>query len=185
VEEPTQASTLPIACRRTDIGGAGFSLQRVLQRPYARGGSSLRRRLKPAPPLVIILVAGFLAAQTTRSVWDGVYTSEQAERGAALYANNCASCHGSALGGGESAPPLTGGEFSSNWNGLTLGDLFERIRTSMPADRPGRLTREQDTDVLAYMLSVSEFPAGKVELGRQTEVLKQIQYDSTKPDEKK
>ena len=126
-----------------------------------------------------------LAAQTTRSVWDGVYTSAQAERGAALYANNCASCHGSALGGGESAPPLTGGDFSSNWNGLTLGDLFERIRTTMPADRPGRLTRDQDVDVLAYMLSVSEFRPGQVELERQTEVLRQIHYDSTKPDKKK
>src|SRR6185369_14585331 len=80
-----------------------------------------------------ILLAVLLAAQTTRSVWDGVYTSAQAERGAALYANNCASCHGSALGGGESAPPLTGGEFSSNWYGLTVGDLFERIRITMPA----------------------------------------------------
>jgi mono/diheme cytochrome c family protein len=123
-------------------------------------------------------VAALLTAQTTRSVWDGVYTSEQAQRGAALYANNCASCHGSALGGGESAPPLTGGEFSSNWNGLTVGDLFERIRISMPADRPGKLTRAQDADVLAYMLSVSEYPPGKVELGPQTEALKQIRIEA-------
>src|ERR1700687_6194684 len=119
-----------------------------------------------------------------RSVWDGVYTSEQAARGGALYANNCASCHGTALTGGESAPPLTGGEFSSNWNGLTVGDLFERIRISMPADRPGRLTREQDADVVAFMLSVSQFPPGKTELARQTEVLKQIRFDP-KPDVKK
>jgi mono/diheme cytochrome c family protein len=130
---------------------------------------------------VFILAVGLLAAQTMRSVWDGVYTSEQAERGSALYAGNCASCHGTALGGGESAPPLTGGEFFSNWNGLTLGDLFERIRISMPADRPGRLTREQDADILAFMLSISEFPSGKLELERQTEVLKQIRFDSTKP----
>ena len=124
------------------------------------------------------VIVGLLAAQTTRSVWDGVYTSEQAARGAALYANNCASCHGTALGGGESAPPLTGGEFSSNWYGLTVGDLFERIRTTMPADRPGRLTREQDADVLAYMLSVSEFPPGKTELEHQTEVLRQIRLEA-------
>jgi len=128
--------------------------------------------------IFVILAASLVLAQTTRSVWDGVYTAAQAERGAALYANNCASCHGSALGGGESAPPLTGGEFSSNWNGLTVGDLFERIRISMPADRPGKLTREQDADVLAYMLSVSEFPAGKAELERQTEVLKQIRIEA-------
>jgi mono/diheme cytochrome c family protein len=126
----------------------------------------------------LVVGAGVLGAQTTRSVWDGVYTSEQAQRGAALYASNCASCHGSALGGGESAPPLTGGEFSSNWNGLTVGDLFERIRNSMPADRPGKLTREQDADVLAYMLSVSEFPPGKAELEHQTEALKQIRIEA-------
>jgi S-disulfanyl-L-cysteine oxidoreductase SoxD len=129
----------------------------------------------------LVLAAGVLAAQTMRSVWDGVYTSEQAARGGALYASNCASCHGSALGGGESAPPLTGGEFFSNWNGLTVGDLFERIRISMPADRPGKLSREQDADILAFMLSVSEFPPGKAELARQTEVLKQIRFDSTNP----
>lgn len=126
----------------------------------------------------MILAAGLLSAQTTRSVWDGVYASEQAQRGAALYADNCASCHGSALGGGESAPPLTGGEFSSNWNGLTVGDLFERIRITMPADRPGKLTREQDADVMAFMFSVSEFPAGKAELEHQTEALKQIRIEA-------
>ena len=139
----------------------------------------MAHRLKACATL---LVAGLLTAQASRSVWDGVYTSAQAERGAALYAQSCASCHGSALGGGESAPPLTGGEFFSNWNGLTVGDLFERIRTTMPADRPGRLTREQDADVVAYMLRVSEFPAGTMELARQTEVLKQIRIDSVKPD---
>jgi mono/diheme cytochrome c family protein len=133
----------------------------------------------------LVLAAALAAAQNMRSVWDGVYTSGQAGRGAALYANNCASCHGSALTGGESAPPLTGGEFFSNWNGLTVGDLFERIRISMPADGPGRLTREQDADILAYMLSVSEFPPGKAEMGYQTEVLKQIRFDSAKPDAQK
>jgi mono/diheme cytochrome c family protein len=132
----------------------------------------------------VVLVAGLAAAQTTRSVWDGVYTSEQAGRGAALYAANCASCHGTALTGGESAPPLTGGEFFSNWNGLTVGDLFERIRISMPADGPGRLTREQDADILAFMLSVSQFPPGRAEMEHQTEVLRQIRFDSAKPDDK-
>ncbi len=133
----------------------------------------------------MVLTAGLVAAQTTRSVWDGVYTSEQADRGAALYAANCASCHGSALTGGESAPPLTGGEFFSNWNGLTVGELFERIRISMPADGPGRLTREQDADILAFMLSVSQFPPGKTEMEHRAEVLKQIRFDSAKPDDKK
>jgi cytochrome c len=126
-----------------------------------------------------------VTAQTSRSVWDGVYTSEQAGRGAGLYASQCAPCHGTALTGGESAPPLAGGEFLSNWNGLTVGDLFERIRISMPADRPGRLSRDQDADIVAFMLSFNQFPAGKAELERQTEVLKQIRIETDKPDGKK
>jgi mono/diheme cytochrome c family protein len=132
--------------------------------------------------LLLAVAAGIICAQSPdRSVWDGVYTAEQAKRGQALYANNCASCHGSALGGGESAPPLSGGEFFANWNGLTMGDLFDRIRRSMPADRPGKLTREQNADVLAFMLSVNQFPVGKTELEHQSEVLKQIRFESEKP----
>jgi len=132
--------------------------------------------------LVLAAAAGIICAQSSeRSVWDGVYTTEQEKRGEALYANNCASCHGSALGGGESAPPLSGGEFFANWNGLTLGDLFDRIRVSMPADRPGKLSREQNADVLAFMLSVNQFPSGKTDLEHQTEVLKQIRFEAEKP----
>jgi cytochrome c len=130
--------------------------------------------------VIAVLFAACVCAQTSRSVWDGVYTSEQAKRGATRYAADCASCHGSALNGGESAPPLTGGEFFSNWNGLTVGDLFDRIRVSMPADNPGRLTREQDADILAFMLSMNQFPEGKTELDHRTEVLKQIRFEATK-----
>jgi len=117
-------------------------------------------------------------------VWDGVYTKEQAKRGEALYAEQCASCHGLTMNGGEMAPPLTGGEFSSNWNGLTLGDLFDRIRTTMPANAPGQLNREKTADILAGILSVNQFPAGLAELPRQTEVLKEIRFEASKPEGK-
>jgi hypothetical protein len=58
-----------------------------------------------------------------------------------------------------------------------VGDLFDRIRTTMPQDKPGSLTRQQDADVVAYLLNANKFPAGKVELESQTELLKQIQFD--------
>jgi mono/diheme cytochrome c family protein len=122
-----------------------------------------------------------LAQETTRSVWDGVYTEAQAKRGEAVYRQNCASCHGVALEGIETAGPLTGARFTANWNGVTVGDLLERVRVSMPNDRPGTLSRQQLADVLAYVFSVNRFPAGKTELARQTELLKQIKFDATKP----
>jgi S-disulfanyl-L-cysteine oxidoreductase SoxD len=140
----------------------------------------------------LIAVGAFvcaLRAQETpapaRSVWDGVYTEEQAKRGEALYEKQCSTCHGDKLGGRESAPPLTGGAFFSNWNGLPLSDLFERVRKTMPQNAPGKLTRQQNADILAYMLSFNKFPAGKTELYRQAEMLKEIRFDWKKPDSKK
>jgi hypothetical protein len=120
-------------------------------------------------------------APPKKSVWDGVYTVEQAKRGAGLYALHCGSCHGPGLMGGEAAPPLTGIEFAGNWSGLTLGDLFERIRTSMPQDDPAKLSAQQKADILAHMLSVGMFPAGTADLSRETPVLMQITFEAIKP----
>lgn len=124
-------------------------------------------------------------ATETRSVWDGAYTEEQAKRGEALYQKECKGCHGVALAGGESSPPLTGGAFLSNWNGLTLGDLFERIRKTMPQNAAGKLNRQQNADILAFVLSANKFPAGKTELSRQTEFLKEIRFEAVRRDQKK
>jgi mono/diheme cytochrome c family protein len=120
-------------------------------------------------------------AQASRSVWEGVYTAEQAKRGEALYGQHCASCHGATLLGAEEAPALTGLEFSGNWNGLTLGDLYDRIRTSMPANEPGSVSAQQKVDIIAYMLRVGSFPAGTAELPRDAQILIQIKYESTRP----
>ena len=121
------------------------------------------------------------AQESTRSVWDGVYTEAQAKRGEAVYRQNCAACHGVALEGIETAGPLTGARFTANWNGVTVGDMFDRIRVSMPHDRPGTLSRQQTADVVAYVFSFNRLPAGKIELARQTELLKQIKFDATRP----
>src|SRR5580700_7879989 len=131
--------------------------------------------------IALIAAAGLRAQETPRSVWDGVYTAPQAERGKPLYNQRCGSCHGDSMSGGETAPPLAGGEFLSNWNGLTAGDLFDRIRTSMPMNAPGKLSREVNADITAYILRFNGFPAGAVELDRRSEVLKQIRIEPAKP----
>lgn len=134
--------------------------------------------------LVLVIAAFCLAQQETaklRSVWDGVYTDEQAKRGEPLYQQRCASCHGDKLTGGESAPPLTGGQFLSNWNGLTLDILFERIRTSMPSDNPAKVTRPAKADILAYILSMNSIPSGKTELPFKAETMKDVLIQTTKP----
>jgi mono/diheme cytochrome c family protein len=122
-----------------------------------------------------------LSAQDNKSQWDGVYTEEQAKRGEKLYAEKCASCHGQDLNGGEMAPGLVGGEFSANWNELSLGDLFERMRISMPQNDPGSLSRDENADVLAYMLARGAAPAGKSELPSQTDALHQFKFLAMNP----
>ena len=127
------------------------------------------------------MVGALGSAQAPKSQWEGVFTAEQATRGEALYAQYCGSCHGPDLAGGEMAPGLTGGEFSSNWNDLSLGDLFDRMRISMPQNAPGSLSRQQNADILAYMLSKAGVPPGTTELPTQTEMLAQIKFMAQKP----
>jgi len=126
------------------------------------------------------VLAEALGAQGSRSLWDGAYTQEQAKRGEAAYREHCARCHGADLTSGDAVPPLVGTDFLSLWNAKTVGDLFDRIRTSMPADKPGTLSREQNSEILAYILSANRFPDGKAELSTQSDLLKQIQFDAFK-----
>src|SRR5262245_25753755 len=123
-----------------------------------------------------LLVAALVHAQETRTVWDGVYTPDQAMRGEAAFVGSCASCHGRDLLGADMTPALTGGAFTANWDGLTLGDLADRIRISMPLNTPGSLSRQQITDVVAYILRFNQFPAGKEELSREIPAQKQILF---------
>ena len=120
------------------------------------------------------------AQDSQRTVWDGVYNDSQAKRGEATYVEACSNCHARTLEGADMTPALTGGAFMANWDGLTLGDLFDRIRISMPADRPGSLSRQEDADVVAFILRFNQFPAGKEELPREVLALKQILFKAQK-----
>jgi quinoprotein glucose dehydrogenase len=130
---------------------------------------------------VLMLHATVHAQPPTKSVWDGVYSEAQAERGKGLYSQECASCHGSELTGGEMAPPLAGGEFMAGWDGLTIGDLFERVRISMPQNAPGSLSGQQNADILAFVFAANKFPAGQSEMPKEAGILKTIKFEVKKP----
>jgi mono/diheme cytochrome c family protein len=114
------------------------------------------------------------------SVLDGVFTDAQVARGKDVFVNTCAHCHGDSLEGGEEAPALAGGSFIANWTGSTVGDLVERTRKSMPDGDPGSLTRQQYTDVIAFLLSSNRYPSGKTELPIETEKQKTIKIEAIK-----
>ncbi|HUE64596.1 MAG TPA: cytochrome c [Rhizomicrobium sp.] len=132
--------------------------------------------------LVLGLSAAALKAQTAKhNVWDGVYTAEQAAQGKALFADKCATCHGADLNGAEMAPPLVGPTFLGDWVGQSADDLFTRIHTTMPANDPGSLSNAQVTQVLAYILSANQFPAGSTALPSDDAGLTPIAITADKP----
>lgn len=138
------------------------------------------RRLRHVAAFVVIVLSAVSLIRAA-SVWDGVYTEEQAKRGEALYYERCGACHGPSLEGGDMTPPLVGGTFTSTWNDLALSELFERIRITMPLDRPSTLSRQQTADVLSFLLKSNKWPAGQAELPRELEPLKEIQIQALKP----
>lgn len=128
-----------------------------------------------------VLLAILAHAQDEKSVWDGVYTEEQAKRGEALYADRCVRCHGPAfMGGTDGAGALIGPTFNGNWNNVTLDQMLDRVRLTMPQDKPASLSRQQTADALAFILSINKIPAGKTELPRQAEMLALIRYKAAK-----
>ena len=137
----------------------------------------------------LLALVWVLAAQTSRSSLDGVYTEAQAKRGREIYADQCVECHGRDLEGKYESAPLAGDEFRSNWEGQDLLVLFDRIRVTMSGDAPGMistgapkpLTREQTADLVAFLVWFNGDPAGKTELSTKAEVLRQIRFESPKP----
>jgi mono/diheme cytochrome c family protein len=115
-----------------------------------------------------------------RTVWDGVYSQDQSRRGRMLSEASCVSCHGEQLTGTDTAPALQGDDFRAIWDGRSAGDLFEKIRTTMPADGAGTLTAPQSADLVAYILELNEFPAGTADLASATTELGDIRIRARK-----
>jgi S-disulfanyl-L-cysteine oxidoreductase SoxD len=131
--------------------------------------------------VALALASSLVRAQGRASTRDGVYTEGQAARGQASYKTACASCHGESLeGSGAQNPPLIGKDFIGNWTGQAIGELFDKIQTAMPADKPGTLPRTVNADVVAYILKMNKLPAGNKDLPSDADALKQIQFEAPK-----
>ena len=92
------------------------------------------------------------------TVWSGVYSEAQAERGGKRYADQCATCHGAEMTGGAGVPGLAGVEFLFGWNNKSLADLLEYLKQNMPPTQPGALSDSQYAEVIAAMLKANKFP---------------------------
>jgi cytochrome c5 len=115
-------------------------------------------------------------AAPVRTVWDGVYTEEQARRGETQYMRRCETCHGADLSGNpvQEVPALVFDAFLAQWNDRTLQDLFDAMKRSMPRDDPGSLNARAYVDVMAYVLQANRMPSGPKDLSLSPAALAQI-----------
>jgi mono/diheme cytochrome c family protein len=130
---------------------------------------------------VYALVAAFSLtgrAQQSRTVADGVYSAEQAQRGSTLYTAQCAACHGAKLEG-VIGPMLAGEGFVAAWGGRSVGELVDKIQNTMPLQAPGTLMRPQAIDIAAYMLQVGNFKAGQAAMTDAT--VKGVTFPASRP----
>jgi S-disulfanyl-L-cysteine oxidoreductase SoxD len=130
-------------------------------------------------PLSMMLLVALLALQplVTTSVWDGVYTAAQAERGGAVYETQCRRCHAADQHGVNGAS-LAGEAFMLHWEGRTIDRLVGRIRDTMPPDATGTVTETDAVDAVAFLLQRNNFPEGAIELVPEPAVLARIQIRS-------
>ena len=123
---------------------------------------------------VTVAALAALIQGATTTVADGVYTEAQARRGLDKYTQVCSNCHQPDLSGSDQAPGLVGGEFLDRWDGQSVADLADRIRTSMPLDDVGSLNIQLSADLTAYLLQVNKFPAGQKELAADRSAMRAI-----------
>ena len=140
-------------------------------------------------PLLIALAGAALigasgaviAQSSSRSIWDGVYTAQQAERGKTAYTQNCARCHGSALEGNDEIPALSGSHLMVDFDGQTAGDLVHRIQSTMPMDNPGSLNAATTADIATFILQSNGLPTGNAELPADPSAQSLVHFDAVKP----
>ena len=129
-----------------------------------------------APLLLMLLVAttglraqGSDGSGTPKSTLRGAYSDTQAATGEDVFRLNCTSCHNSSI--------LSGQSFQIGWAGRSAFDLYERIRSTMPLDDPGRLSAQEYTDIVAYLFKLNGYPSGTTPLTSDRERLKQLRID--------
>jgi cytochrome c5 len=118
------------------------------------------------------------------------YSKAQADRGKAVYAQYCSTCHLESLKGSctedvssptyvcgatGSAPPLVGTSFMKRF--YSVGDLYSRVRWTMPSPGENRLSAEDNLAVVAYLLQANGVRPGAQAL-RDGAGLKTMTLDS-------
>jgi mono/diheme cytochrome c family protein len=129
----------------------------------ACGGSSAPEPVEPTPPAAEPEEAAPPAEEESAAPATAT-VDEQAARGAELYGQHCAKCHGDAGQGGGKAPALVGKEAlpldprkgsKRDVQFKTAADVFTWVKANMPPTAPGSLPDEDYVAILAFDLKAN------------------------------
>jgi hypothetical protein len=120
-------------------------------------------RLLAAAGVLFTCVVVVRAQNPEPRIWQGVYTTAQAERGKASFNSSCLRCHGDKLQG-NTAPALSGDRFFTTWGSEPIASLFAKIRDTMPPNFGTSIDDQTKLDIVAYILQTNGYPGGPGEL---------------------
>jgi mono/diheme cytochrome c family protein len=140
-----------------------------------QSGLSKMRRCETLASFILFCAIGAADAQEIKSTSTGVFTEEQARRGAVAYNANCASCHGAELRSTDrEIPNLSDKSFKFSWVGKTIAEKFEIVRNTMPPKEERSLEDQVYLDIVAYILQFNKIPSGHQSLKPDLQILTQI-----------
>ncbi len=100
---------------------------------------------------VLIIALSLFASAKPKTTIDAVYSNQQAKTGERLYQEHCLICHDK-----KYFQPVL-----EVWSGQSVATLFQMMSATMPEADPGSLHEKEYVDILAYIFSLSKFPAGE------------------------
>ncbi len=153
-------------------------------RRYPEAAALIRRLMRekglPIPEIVRdggavpIVKAADSSTPGSKTIWDGVFTDQQAQRGQQVYQRACAVCHLDSLRGDTVSPPLIGTEFLARFAGQNAHEMVQNLRGSMPQNAPDSLGDRAYIDLVSYLLKSNGSKAGALELPLDVAELEKI-----------
>jgi len=153
-------------------------------RRYPEAAALIRRLMRekglPIPEIVRdggavpIVKAADSSAPGGKTIWDGVFTDQQAQRGQQVYQRACAACHLDSLQGDDVSPSLVGKGFLARFTGQSAHEMVQNLRASMPQNAPDSLGDRAYIDLVSFLLKANGSKTGSLELPLDVAELEKI-----------
>ncbi len=129
----------------------------------------MRRLISYSGALALLFAAN--PSSVAQQLSQAEYQTAQAERGAALYRQQCAACHLPDLQGFFEAVALRDSAFVDNWRNRAPAEMLDLLQRTMPTQAPGSLSDEEYLDLIAFLLQANGVASGATALAANSDTV--------------